>query len=217
MFGSRYQDGGYRCVRAAGAAGGSTACLLNCLCAREGRHATWSMEKITFALANFVPYLLNRAGVKIGLTFARDIAPLGVTLPMWRVMAALWENDNQRLGDIAERTSIDISTLSRLLAGLQKKRLIVRSRSGSDGRALSVSLTEKGRRLTERIIPIASHYEEVATRGLNKNDLRQLKRMLIKLFSNIKTFDAEYAARQRKKLRQKSPKRRKTARLLRNP
>jgi DNA-binding MarR family transcriptional regulator len=175
------------------------------------------MEKITFALANFVPYLLNRAGVKIGLTFARDIAPLGVTLPMWRVMAALWENDNQRLGDIAERTSIDISTLSRLLAGLQKKRLIVRSRSGSDGRALSVSLTEKGRRLTERIIPIASHYEEVATRGLNKNDLRQLKRMLIKLFSNIKTFDAEYAARQRKKLRQKSPKRRETARLLRNP
>jgi hypothetical protein len=47
--------------------------------------------KNSFALADFVPYLLNRAGVRIGLAFARDIEPLGVTLPLWRVMAALWE------------------------------------------------------------------------------------------------------------------------------
>jgi len=161
------------------------------------------MKKTSFALADFVPYLLNRAGVRIGLSFARDIEPLGATLPMWRVMVALWENGNQRLGDIAERTSIDISTLSRLLVGLQQKQLVVRSRSGSDGRALSVNLTEKGRTLTERIIPIASHYEEVATRGLSRSDLRLLKRMLIKLFSNMHTFDEEYALRQKARPRKK--------------
>ena len=54
--------------------------------------------KNSFALADFVPYLLNRAGVRIGLAFARDIEPLGVTLPMWRVMAALWESGDGRLG-----------------------------------------------------------------------------------------------------------------------
>jgi len=125
--------------------------------------------KNSFALADFVPYLLNRAGVRIGLAFARDIEPLGVTLPMWRVMAALWEKGDRRLGDIAARTSIDISTLSRLLGTLQRKKFIVRRRSGKDGRALSVNLTEKGRVMTERIIPIASHYEEVATRGITVN------------------------------------------------
>ena len=114
---------------------------------------------------------------------------------MWRVMAALWENGDRRLGDIAARTSIDISTLSRLLGTLQRKKFIVRRRSGKDGRALSVSLTEKGRAMTERIIPIASHYEEVATRGMKQIDLERLKKMLIKLFSNMHVFDEEFAVR----------------------
>jgi DNA-binding MarR family transcriptional regulator len=163
--------------------------------------------KNRFALADFVPYLLNRAGVKIGLAFGRDIAPLGVTLPMWRVMVALWENDDQRLGEIAERTSIDISTLSRLLVSLQRKQYIVRRRSGADGRALSVSLTERGRAMTERIIPIASHYEDVATRTMKEREMRLLKQMLIKLFSNIQTLDDEFLARQKADKKAKAPRR----------
>ena len=160
--------------------------------------------KHSFTLADFVPYLLNRAGVRIGLVFAREIEPLGVSLPMWRVMAALWENDDQRLGDIAEHTSIDVSTLSRLLVTLQRKQLIVRRRSGTDGRALSVSLTDKGRAITERIIPIASHYEDVAVRGINSTDLRRLKRMLMTLFTNIKTIEREVDAKQKAEWRRKS-------------
>lgn len=155
--------------------------------------------KTRFTLADFIPYLLNRAGVRIGLAFARDIEPLGVTLPMWRVMVALWETGDQRLGDIAERTSIDISTLSRLLVALQRKQFIVRRRSGTDARALSVSLTDKGRAMTERIIPIAAHYEDVAIRGIKSGQLRQLKRLLVQLFSNIKTLEQELAAREKRK------------------
>ncbi len=163
--------------------------------------------KHNFTLADFVPYLLNRAGVRIGLVFAREIEPLGVSLPMWRVMAALWEQDDQRLGDIAEHTSIDISTLSRLLVTLQRKQFIVRQRSGTDGRALSVSLTDKGRAITERIIPIASHYEDVAIRGINSNDLRRLKRLLVRLFSNIKTIEQEVEAKEKAERRKKSRRR----------
>lgn len=151
--------------------------------------------KNSFALADFIPYLLNRAGVKIGLSFARDISSLGVTLPMWRVMVALWEGGDQRLGDLAEKTSIDFSTLSRLLVNLQKKNFVIRRRSGEDARALSVSLTAKGRAMTERIIPVACHYADVATRDLSEQDIARLKRLLIKLFVNIQTFDAEFEER----------------------
>jgi len=177
--------------------------------------------KTAFALAEFLPYLLNRAGVKIGLAFARDIESLDVTLPMWRVMVALWESGDQRLGDLAERTSIDFSTLSRLLVNLQHRQFIVRRRSGLDGRALSVSLTDKGRAMTERIIPIAAHYEEVATRGLDNADIKRLKRMLIRLFSNIQTLDAEYAERQaaepRKRKMPGPPNGKSTAHLTKRP
>ena len=64
-----------------------------------------------YRLTNSFPYLLNRVGVQMGELFSRRIAGYGVTLPMYRVMAALGTGD-QRLGDLAVMTTIEISTLS---------------------------------------------------------------------------------------------------------
>jgi DNA-binding MarR family transcriptional regulator len=144
-------------------------------------------------LHDFIPYLLNRAGVRIGLSFSRDIAPYNITLPMWRVLAALWQNGDQRLSDLSAMTSIDVSTLSRLLVNMQRRRLIVRRRSGLDARALNLHLTARGCELTQKIIPIALHYEQVAIAGLSEAEVKLLKRLLAKLYANIETFDHEHS------------------------
>lgn len=150
-------------------------------------------------LQDFLPYLLNRAGLRIGLMFSKDIEPHDVTLPMWRVMIELWHKGDHRLGELSERTSIDISTLSRLLVAMQRKQLIVRGRSGLDRRALSLTLTERGRELTERIVPFARHYEDVAMRGLSPANVRRLKQLLNHVFVNL-----EAEGRAKPKLRGKA-------------
>jgi DNA-binding MarR family transcriptional regulator len=144
-------------------------------------------------LQDFLPYLLNRAGLRIGLMFSRDIEPFGVTLPMWRVMIELRHNGDHRLGELSERTSIDISTLSRLLVAMQRKQLVVRSRSGIDGRALSLALTGRGLELTQRIVPLARRYEELAMRGLSEKDVVALKRLLRTVHCNLEATDAALA------------------------
>ena len=136
-------------------------------------------------LQNFLPYLLNRAGMRIGTLFSRDIKPYGVTLPMWRVMTELWHNGDHRLGELAERTSIDLSTLSRLVVSMQRKRLVVRRRSGFDRRALSLTLTAKGLALAEKIAPHALYYETLAMEGLSAKDISGLKDSLRKIFNNL--------------------------------
>jgi DNA-binding MarR family transcriptional regulator len=146
-------------------------------------------------LQDFLPYLLNRAGLRIGLLFSRDIEPHDVTLPMWRVLIELWHNGDHRLGELAERTSIDLSTLSRLLVVMQRKQLIVRRRSGLDGRALSLTLTERGLELTEKIAPYALHYEDVAMQGLSDDDVKRLKRLLKKVYDNLQAAEAASAPR----------------------
>lgn len=146
-------------------------------------------------LQDFLPYLLNRAGLRIGLMFSRDIEHYDVTLPMWRVMIELWHNGDHRLGELSERTSIDLSTLSRLLMAMQRKNLIVRRRSGLDGRALSLTLTERGLELTEQIAPYALHYEDVAMRGLTDPDVKQLKQLLKKVYLNLEGVERETAQR----------------------
>jgi hypothetical protein len=44
-----------------------------------------------YRLSNSFPYLVDRVGVRIGDMFSRYLAPYDVTLPMYRVMASLWE------------------------------------------------------------------------------------------------------------------------------
>lgn len=138
-------------------------------------------------LQDFLPYLLNRAGMKIGLMFSRDVEPYGVTLPMWRVLIELWHKGDHRLGELADRTSIDMSTLSRLLVVMQRNKLIVRRRSGLDRRALSLTLTEKGLELIEEVAPFALYYEKQAMEGLDKDEVVQLKHLLRKVFENLET------------------------------
>jgi DNA-binding MarR family transcriptional regulator len=152
-----------------------------------------------FVLQKYLPYLLNRAGVKIGLAFSRDIASYKITLPMWRVLVALWENGDQRLNELSVLTSVDSSTLSRLLVNMQRRRLIVRRRSGNDARALSLSLTAYGRHITTKIIPVALHYERVAVSGLSEADVKRLKRLLAKIYTNIETSDLGHAERHTRK------------------
>lgn len=140
-------------------------------------------------LQDFLPYLLNRAGLRVGLMFSRDIEPFDVTLPMWRVLVELWHNGEHRLGELSERTSIDMSTLSRLLVAMQRKNLIVRRRSGLDGRALSLTLTPRGLSLTETIVPHALHYEDVAMEGMSARDVATLKDLLKRVYGNLEKVD----------------------------
>lgn len=136
-------------------------------------------------LQDFLPYLLNRAGLQVGLMFSRDIEHLDVTLPMWRVMVELWHRGDHRLGELAERTNIDLSTLSRLLVTMQRRQIIVRRRSGVDARALSLSLTDRGVALTEQIAPLAFDREEIALRGISTADVRKLRTLLKKIHANL--------------------------------
>ncbi len=142
-------------------------------------------------LQDFLPYLLNRAGLRVGVMFSRDIESYDVTLSMWRVLVELWHNGDHRLGKLSERTSIDLSTLSRLLVAMQRKKLIVRRRSGLDGRALSLTLTQRGQELTETIAPYAVRYEGIAMKGLSDSDVKKLKDLLKTVYQNLETADRE--------------------------
>ena len=146
-------------------------------------------------LQDFLPYLLNRAGLRVGLMFSRDIEPFDVTLPMWRVLVELWHNGEHRLSELSERTSIDMSTLSRLVVAMQRKNLIVRRRSGLDGRALSLTLTPGGLALTETIVPHALHYEDVAMEGMSARQVATLKDLLKRVYLNLEKVDRAAAPR----------------------
>ena len=139
----------------------------------------------SYDLESTLPYLLNRAGVKIGTAFSQDIARFDMSLPVWRILASLCHQDQQRLTELADHTSIEVSTLSRLVSACHKDGLLSRRRSGADGRSVTISITNEGREQAARIIPIAQLYERIALAGIPAEEVALLKRLLARVYVNI--------------------------------
>lgn len=136
-------------------------------------------------LDGYLPYLLNRAGARIAMAFSKEVRPLGATLQTWRVLAALRERDGRRMGDLSETTSIEVSTLTRLVDNMENEGLVARRRDAADARAVTLHATPAGRRMTRMILPIAERYEKVALLGFSEAEATVLKTALRRLFDNM--------------------------------
>jgi DNA-binding MarR family transcriptional regulator len=136
-------------------------------------------------LDSYLPYLLNRAGARIAAAFNAEMRQLGASLQVWRVLAALRETDGRRMGDLSKTTSIEVSTLTRLVDNMEKDGLVARRREAGDARAVALHVTAAGKRLTQRIVPIAERYEAVALEGFTAGEAEVLKKALRRLYDNM--------------------------------
>ena len=75
-----------------------------------------------------------------------SLARRRVTANQFVLLALLVEEDGITQQDLVLRASSDPSTIRAMLVLLEKKGLVVRNQHTRDGRALSVTLTDKGRR-----------------------------------------------------------------------
>jgi DNA-binding MarR family transcriptional regulator len=160
-----------------------------------GRIPPWTHGTVTrptkLDLGDYLPYLVNRVGSIIAEQFGGEaLKPHRLSIAMWRVMAALAANGSQRQIDLADLTSIDSSTLSRLVTRLVRMRLVTRSRSAHSNREVAVELSPKGQALVAQLIPIARQYEAAAIAGLTREELDVLKSCLRRVYGNMKNRSA---------------------------
>ncbi len=102
-------------------------------------------EPARLDLASYLPFLVNRVGVAIVEGFSSErLKAEGLTIYMWRVLAVLADTGEQRQVDLADMTSIDAPTISRLVTRLAHMKLVTRTRSSTSNREVGVALTPKG-------------------------------------------------------------------------
>jgi MarR family transcriptional regulator, organic hydroperoxide resistance regulator len=148
-------------------------------------------QRTKLDLGEFLPYLVNRAGTIVAEQFGLEtLAPHRLSIVMWRVMAVLASNGSQRQIDLAELTSIDASTLSRIVTRLVRMGLLTRTRSTTSSREVVVTLSAKGNALVARLIPRAYEIEAAAAAGLSPDELAVVKRCLRRIYNNVKSRPA---------------------------
>ena len=137
-------------------------------------------------LGNYLPYLINRVGFALVASFTADaLRPHQLSIDMWRVLAALSSNGGQRQVDLSGMTSIDVSTISRLVGRLVRLGLVTRSRSAKSNREVVVELSGKGRVLVRSLIPIAKKLERTASGSIPAKDMAAAKRALRQMYENL--------------------------------
>jgi len=136
-------------------------------------------------LDGYLPYLVNRTGISMANRFGVVLRHAGVSLQDWRVLAALRERGGLRLTELAARTSIEISTLSRLVGGMETAGLVSRERDSEDARAIAIRLTPAGDALTARLTPAAQMLEQTALAGFSEDETAQLKALLVRAYDNL--------------------------------
>ena len=144
------------------------------------------MARNKLNLPDYLPYLVNRVGAALVARFSADaLEQHGLSIAMWRVLVVLSDSGAQRQVDIASLTSIDVSTLSRLVSRLIQMGLVTRLRSAQSSREVVVRLTAQGETLVGALIPVARALEKSAIAGLGKRELAAAKAALRRMYANL--------------------------------
>jgi DNA-binding HxlR family transcriptional regulator len=86
---------------------------------------------------------------------------------------------------LSDQTSVEVSTLSRLVSKLAQKGLVTRARAENSHREVKIALTSKGNELVSELIPVARHLERIAISHLSSKELAGLKKTLRHIYQNL--------------------------------
>jgi len=92
-------------------------------------------------------FSLYGASIAINRAYKPMLDSLGITYPQYLVLSTLWEEDGRTISVIADRLSLEPSTITPLVKRLEHAGLVGRQRNPKDERQVQVRLTAKGRGL----------------------------------------------------------------------
>lgn len=112
----------------------------------------------------------------------------GLTVPQYRLLSAAAELPAARSGELAERMGVSPPTTTRMLSGLEHAGIVRRDSVSGDRRAVSVALTDKGRRLLVRKEAIVSEKRRALYDSLTVAERRQAQQLLRRLAEAIEAL-----------------------------
>lgn len=140
-------------------------------------------------LENFLPYRLSVLAQLVSESLHDLYAgPFGLTVPQWRVMAALGRFAPLTASEVGQRIVMDKVAVSRAVAGLMERGLIERATDRTDRRRASLRLSARGRAMHARIVPLALGYQERLYEALDGDERRQFDALTERLFAHAKAL-----------------------------
>jgi len=134
-------------------------------------------------LNDFLCFGLYSASHAFNRVYKPLLDEVGLTYPQYLVMASLWSEDDQTVGELGEKLFLESSTLTPLLKRLEASGYLVRSRDPADERQVRVRLSATGAALSKKARAVPACILEAT--GLTVDEARQLGRKIASLRDNL--------------------------------
>jgi DNA-binding MarR family transcriptional regulator len=149
-------------------------------------------EQAPLKLEHFLPYQLNVVSSLVSQALSRVYARrYGIGVPEWRVVVTLGQYGVMTAKAIGAHTHMHKTKVSRAVALLEKRRLIVRRANREDMRETFLSLTAAGRTMYEEVAPHALDFARRLTEILSPGDREAFNRALQQLTARSAELVAE--------------------------
>lgn len=140
-----------------------------------------------FQLDNQLCFRLYSASRLLTQAYHPLLSPYGLTYPQYLVMLVLWEQDSQKVNDIAKRLLLETNTVTPLLKRMEQEGLVRRSKSAEDARQVLVQLTPKGREMERELSDVPLRVAgAVSCASVTPETVPQLFRMLDDMIEKLK-------------------------------
>lgn len=113
---------------------------------------------------------VQRAARSLARRFDEALKPLGLTNQQFSLLMSLNRPQPPRMKEVALLLALDRTTLTANLKPLERRGLATTMPDPEDGRGRRLALTDEGRRLLVRAVPIWSQTEKEIERSISNPD-----------------------------------------------
>ena len=133
-----------------------------------------------------LPFYFVQISGYLNEVFNQSLSEFDITIPMYRVLVALRDGQSRMLNQIAQALDVEQSTLSRQITTMVKLGLVSRTRPDENGRIVQIVITDHGRQVVEKMIPVAQNLESIAIGDCSNDDIDATKQVLRKIYTNMR-------------------------------
>jgi DNA-binding MarR family transcriptional regulator len=139
-----------------------------------------------FDLDRFLPYMLNQAAEAISREFQeRYRVEFDLSRTQWRIIANLGKFGSLTAKEICQRSHEEKTTVSRAVATLEERGLLVRTADALDRRSETLNLTAAGKALFVELGTRATTFDLDLRKKLGKDASAELESILRSLAAAI--------------------------------
>jgi DNA-binding MarR family transcriptional regulator len=117
-----------------------------------------------------------------------ELAAHRLTSGVWYYLWALWEEDGINQRELSERVRIKEASTTVTLRTMERRGLIRRLRNDDDRRSVKIFLTDAGRALQDRVMPIAVRSNQRALDGFSAADVIQMHAYMKRVIDNLGAY-----------------------------